>query len=72
MEVIAYTSGDAISSTGIIVNLLYAGSGINGVDYTTGASQIIIPAGLTGVSFFLTGINDNLIEGAEDVVIEIS
>ena len=67
-----YTSGDVIVSTGIVVDLIYSGTGTNGVDYTTGTAQVTIPALSTGSSFAITGINDLIVEGLESVIVEIS
>lgn len=57
-----YTSGDVIVNTGIVVNLIYAGTGINGIDYMTGTAEVTIAALTTGTSFVITGINDLLVE----------
>jgi hypothetical protein len=56
------TSGDVIVNTGIVVNLIYVGTGINGIDYMTGSESITIPALSTGTTFVLTGLNDLLVE----------
>ena len=65
-------SGDITSLTGILVDLIYSGTGINGTDYVTGTAQATITAGLTGTTFTLTGINDIMVEGSESLVVEIS
>jgi len=67
-----YTSGGAISATDITVNLIYSGTAINAVDYDTNNTiSVTIPAGLSGVSFALTGLDDLLNEGNESISIDI-
>jgi len=61
-----------IVGTGIVVSLIYSGTGTNGVDYTTGSASITIPSLTTGITFTLTGINDLLVEGLEGIIVEIS
>jgi len=53
------------------VTLAYTGTASNGIDYVTGITTATIPAGQTGVSFLVTGINDLLVETGETVVIDI-
>jgi len=57
-----YISGGIISQSGIDVSIIYSGMAINGIDYTTGASLVTIPAGQTGTNFTLNAINDILVE----------
>jgi hypothetical protein len=66
------TSGDIISDTGIIVTFDYSGTAINGVDYITGTTSVIIPAFTTGTTFVLTGLDDLLVESNESIVVEVS
>lgn len=69
---IAEISGGALSSTGIVVTLIYSGTATNGVDYLTGINPVTIPAGQTGVSFTVDSIDDLIVEGDETVSLEIS
>jgi len=39
-----YTSGDVTSVTGIVIDLIYSGTGTNGVDYITGSTNVTIAA----------------------------
>jgi len=67
-----YTSGDVISSTGVLVTLAYTGTATNGVDYATGSVTVTIAPFTTGIDFTITGINDILAEGNEDATAEIA
>lgn len=67
-----YTSGDVTSTTGIVVTLDYTGTAIDGIDYDTGVTQVIIPAGQTGYSFTLNTLDDVNGEGDESFTVSIT
>ncbi len=54
----------------IEVNLVYTGTAIDGTDFS-GLSKVTIPAGSNYNTFFISTINDSLIEGSEDFTITI-
>jgi len=58
-----------ISSTGIIVTLNYSGTATSGSDYTGVTVNITIPAGNTGISFVLTGLQDVISETGNETII---
>lgn len=65
-------SGGVLTSvSGIDISLTYAGLAANGVDYHTGTALATIPAGSTGTTFVLTGMNDLIVEGDETFTIDI-
>ena len=62
----------AISGLPVTVNLVYSGAAVNITDYTRTSSSIVIPAGvLTANDVTLTGVDDAINEGAENIVVEI-
>ena len=56
------TLSGVTSTTGIVVTLTYAGTALSGVDYSGSIITVTIPAGLTGVSFSLSGLQDLIVE----------
>ena len=58
-------------TTGIVITLSYSGTTLSGSDYNY-INNITIPAGSTGISFVLTGIDDLIIEGSETIIIDIA
>ncbi len=61
-------------STTAPLNVLYSvgGSATVGSDYTTLTGGVTIPAGQSTATITVTPINDNLVEGAETVVVTLS
>jgi len=62
----------AASNQDIRVNLGFSGTATNQIDYTPTANFITIAAGQTSGSITLTGIDDNLVEGDETVIVDIT
>ena len=60
-------------STGIPMNVYYAVSGpaTNGTDYTTLPGYVTIPAGQPSATITVVPVDDNLIEGDENVVLTL-
>ena len=58
------------TSNPLTVNYSIGGGATNGVDYQTIGTSVTIPAGSATGTVVITPIADNLIEGAESVVIE--
>ena len=57
----------------VTVNLAYTGTAIGGgTDYSVPGSSITIPAGSTTGTLVITAIDDNLVEPAETVIVDIS
>lgn len=55
----------------LVVFYSLSGTASNGVDYTTPAGSVTIPAGSASATFSLTPINDTLVEGDETVMITL-
>jgi len=54
------------------VGVTFGGSATNNIDYTTNfQSLIIIPAGIASITYPISVINDNLIEGTENIIIQL-
>ncbi|MEO7318696.1 MAG: Calx-beta domain-containing protein [Chthoniobacteraceae bacterium] len=56
------------TSSALAVNYVLSGTATNGDDYSLLPGNIVIPAGASGISLFITPINDTLIEGTETVI----
>lgn len=56
----------------LTVNYAVAGSAANGVDYQTLSGSVIIPAGSATSVITITPIDDDLVEGAESVLLTIT
>jgi len=59
------------SSVPVTLDLAFSGSAIDGVDYSHGTSQIVIPAGQVSASIGITSLNDAIDEPNELIVVEI-
>ncbi|MFJ2984239.1 immunoglobulin-like domain-containing protein, partial [Pseudomonas sp. NPDC087185] len=59
------------SKTEVTVTLSYSGTATNGQDYT-GVVTVKIPAGSSSATFDIKTIDDQLVEGSENIVIKIS
>lgn len=62
----------AATTVDCIVDLGFTGVAINGTDYTPSATQITIPPGMMDGSITLTGLDDMIGEGDEDVIVDIT
>ena len=60
------------TSNPLTVNYSISGSATNGVDYQTIGTSVTIPAGSATGTVVITPLADNLIEGAESVVLSVS
>ncbi len=71
---------DAVSALPVTINLAYSGTAsLGGTDATTAMGsnalstmQIIIPAGGTSGTIIITSAEDNIYEGDEDIIIDIT
>jgi large repetitive protein len=54
------------------VLLSYAGTAINGIDYVSPPTTIVIPANATSASFNVTSLTDNISEGTETIKILVN
>ena len=68
-SVLLELSLDDITTSSVTAFLEFQGTATQGVDYSVSSTQIIIPAGDTLASVFLQGINDEDIEGTEDITV---
>ncbi|OVE82582.1 hypothetical protein BVY04_00655 [bacterium M21] len=66
----AYLS--TVSGYDVIVNLVYSGEAINGVDYVASSTAITIAAGDTTGTVTVTALTDSLDEYEEDIFVDIS
>lgn len=64
-------SRTGISSTDLLVNFSLTGTAVNGLDYTTIASPISLPANTSSVIVDVTVIDDAVIETAETVILTL-
>lgn len=55
-----------------MVTLSYGGTASDGVDYSTGATEVLIASGTTGTSLSITALQDALIEGSETIIVTIT
>jgi gliding motility-associated-like protein len=55
----------------LIVNLQYAGTAVNGIDFQLLPSTVTIPANQTEVDLDISALQDNINEGVENLVISI-
>jgi gliding motility-associated-like protein len=55
-----------------VINVTYAGTAINGVDYALLPTSVNFPAGSTTVELTLIGLEDALAEGQEDLIIQFT
>lgn len=55
----------------LVVYYALSGTASAGVDYTTPAGSVTIPAGSASATFNLTPINDSLVEGDETVIVTL-
>ncbi|MEG3921553.1 DUF4347 domain-containing protein, partial [Microcoleus sp. T3_A4] len=61
------------STQAVTVNLGYAGTATGGgTDYTASSTSISIPAGSTSGTATVTGVNDQIAEGLETVIVDIT
>lgn len=57
----------------VAFDLVFSGSAEgNGVDYTSSATSISIPAGETSASFTITSIEGDAVEGTEEIIISLA
>ena len=61
-----------ISSQTVTIDLGFAGSATNGVDYSRSAIQVVISAGQTSGSITLTAFEDSAIENNETIVVDVT
>jgi gliding motility-associated-like protein len=54
------------------INLSYAGTAINGVDYALLPAAVVFPAGANTVQLTLDGLEDAIIEGQENLIIQFT
>ncbi|MDD2673239.1 MAG: Calx-beta domain-containing protein, partial [Flavobacterium sp.] len=66
----ATLSTATISNT--IVTLTYSGTATNASDYSASSTTITIPAGSTSGTVAITPLDDNINEGSENVIVDIS
>ena len=59
------------SSVAVTLDLAFSGTAIDGVDYSHGTSQIVIPAGQISASIGITTLNDAIDEANESVIVDI-
>ena len=55
----------------VTVSLTLSNTATNDLDYSTGATSIMLPVGQTSGSITLTGIDDATFEGSESIVVDI-
>ena len=60
------------STDALSVNLVFSGAAANGVDITTVASAISIPAGQAAIALSIAPIDDSLVEGSETFAARIA
>lgn len=60
---------DDVTTSNVTASLEFQGTATQGVDYSVSSTEIIIPAGDTLARVSLFGINDEEIEGTEDIII---
>lgn len=63
-------TGDTTNS--LDVNLAFGGNGSNGTDYQSVASSVTIPATQSSLNILITGIEDSIVEGNENVVFSLN
>jgi len=56
----------------LTVNYTISGSATNGVDYQTLSGSVIIPAGSSSAVITITPVDDNLVEGAENIILVLA
>ncbi|WP_411376864.1 Calx-beta domain-containing protein [Flavobacterium psychrophilum] len=70
INITATLSTATISTT--TITLAYSGTATNGVDYTASSATITIPAGATTGTVTIIPIDDNINEGSETVIADIT
>jgi len=60
------------SAQNVTVDLSFAGSAVRNTDYSASATSIVILAGQLTGSITLTGLNDNLSEASESIVVDVT
>ena len=63
---------DAVSASNVTVYLGFSGTASNGTDYVATASSLVITNGTMNGTITLTGTNDELSEGPEQVSVTIT
>lgn len=71
-EAIVTATLSAISGQDVIVDLIFTGTATSVSDFTSSATQIVIPAGMTTGTMTLTAVQDTLDEAGETIVVDIS
>ncbi len=54
------------TSEDITISYTLSGTALNGTDYNTLSSSVVMPAGMDYVDFFVNTIDDKIIEGTEE------
>lgn len=67
---VVHRTGDPAQA--LTVNYTLSGTAINGTDYATLPTSVIIPAGASEQTITLTPLNDALVEGPETVILNLS
>ena len=60
------------SSEDVTISLGFSGTAENGIDYSASDNTILIPADEGAGTLTLTGINDNISEGSESIIVDIT
>lgn len=65
------TLSEALSSA-LTLDLSYGGSAVEGVDYTTPAGSLTVPAGQTSLSISIPTVTDNLVEANRTLTVTLT
>ncbi|WP_312709084.1 putative Ig domain-containing protein [Stenotrophomonas sp.] len=65
------TSSASVASA-LTVNLTTSGTATSGIDYTGGASSIVIPANATSASLSILPVDDTVVEADETVILTVA
>lgn len=60
-----------VTTAALTVNLAFTGTAINGTDYATLGSSVVIPAGQTSVTVTVTPLDDTVAEQPETVILTL-
>ncbi len=60
-----------LTAQNVTINLNFTGTAVSGVDYSVSATSIVILAGQTSGAVTLTGLNDNIDELNEAIVVDV-
>jgi len=61
----------ALATADITIDLQITGTATNGTDYTTIPASVVLPAGNSSVTLPVTVIDDNIVEGNENVAVQL-